>query len=297
MPSFAPSTPARNQPARWLRWRSMCCMGSAYDRGSSRLLDHVFREHVEPAVAWSAMLRLVLPKGRSRRRPSNCSTPPTCGSAATPSSNYRAAIDDPRIDEVRILRPQEIPRYVAEGLFDLGITGRDWVEETGSDVVSLGELHYSKATDDPVRIVLAVAGDSPVETGRRICPTACGCRREYPELTQRFFDDEGHQGRHPAVLRRDRGQGARHRRLHRRHHRDGQRAACRRPARSSTRCWCRTPSWWPTPSSYADPDKRHAMHQTPHAAPGRARGPRQGAREAQRVRRSSSTRSSTCCRR
>ena len=47
---------------------------------------------------------------------------------------------------MRILRPQEIPRYVAEGLFDIGITGRDWIEETGADVVSLGELAYSKAT-------------------------------------------------------------------------------------------------------------------------------------------------------
>ncbi|HEV8115408.1 MAG TPA: ATP phosphoribosyltransferase, partial [Acidimicrobiales bacterium] len=42
-----------------------------------------------------------------------------------------------------MLRPQEIPRYVADGTFDLGITGRDWIEETASDVVSLGELRYS----------------------------------------------------------------------------------------------------------------------------------------------------------
>ena len=48
--------------------------------------------------------------------------------------DYRASIDDPRVDEVRILRPQEIPRYVADGMFDIGITGRDWVEETGAEV-------------------------------------------------------------------------------------------------------------------------------------------------------------------
>ena len=65
-----------------------------------------------------------------------------------------------------MLRPQEIPRYVASGMFDLGITGRDWVEETGADVVTLTELHYSKATARPIRMVLAVAGDSPVESGR-----------------------------------------------------------------------------------------------------------------------------------
>ena len=54
--------------------------------------------------------------------------------AVTRSStvDYKAGIDDPRVNEVRILRPQEIPSYVAEGLFDLGITGRDWVEETAS---------------------------------------------------------------------------------------------------------------------------------------------------------------------
>ena len=57
-----------------------------------------------------------------------------------------ATIDDPRIAEVRILRPQEIPVYVANGLFDVGIAGRDWIEETGSDVTSLGELKYSKVT-------------------------------------------------------------------------------------------------------------------------------------------------------
>ena len=73
--------------------------------------------------------------------------------------DYKAAIDDPRIAEVRILRPQEIPTYVSEGLFDLGITGRDWIEETSSNVVSLGELQYSKATSKPIRMVVAVAGE------------------------------------------------------------------------------------------------------------------------------------------
>ena len=56
--------------------------------------------------------------------------------------DYRATIDDPRVAEVRILRPQEIPEYVADGLFDLGITGRDWIEETAPTWSSLGELHY-----------------------------------------------------------------------------------------------------------------------------------------------------------
>ena len=101
--------------------------------------------------------------------------------------DYRATVDDPRIAEVRILRPQEIPGYVAEGLFDFGITGRDWIEETQSDVVSLGELQYSKATNSPIRVVVAVAGDSPVQ---RIEDFPAGVRvsTEYLGLTKRFFE-------------------------------------------------------------------------------------------------------------
>lgn len=106
------------------------------------------------------------------------------------SVDYRGTIDDPRVDEVRILRPQEIATYVAEGLFDLGITGRDWVMETSADVETLGELAYSKTTADPVRIVVAVAADSPFE---RIDDLPDGVRvaSEYPELTKRFFTERG----------------------------------------------------------------------------------------------------------
>lgn len=104
--------------------------------------------------------------------------------------DYKATIDDPRVAEVRILRPQEIPVYVAEGLFDLGITGRDWIEETQSDVESLGELGYSKATANPVRIVVAVAQDSPA---RSVADLGGGVRvtTEYPGLTRRFFESRG----------------------------------------------------------------------------------------------------------
>lgn len=104
--------------------------------------------------------------------------------------DYKATIDDPRIAEVRILRPQEIPTYVAEGLFDFGITGRDWVEETASDVISLGELRYSKATSNPIKVVVAVAGDDPAQ---RIEDLGDGVRvsTEYPELTRRFFRSRG----------------------------------------------------------------------------------------------------------
>jgi ATP phosphoribosyltransferase len=75
-------------------------------------------------------------------------------------------------------------------LFDLGITGRDWIEETTSDVVSLGQLHYSKATDNPVRIVVAVPADSDVEKVEDL-PTGLKVSTEYPELTRRFFAEKG----------------------------------------------------------------------------------------------------------
>lgn len=104
--------------------------------------------------------------------------------------DYRASIDDPRVAEVRILRPQEIPVYVAEGLFDIGITGRDWVEETSSDVVSLGELRYSKATSNPVKVVVAVSGDSEIEDVSQF-PDGVRVTSEYPELTRRYFAERG----------------------------------------------------------------------------------------------------------
>jgi ATP phosphoribosyltransferase len=103
---------------------------------------------------------------------------------------YRASIDDPRIEEVRILRPQEIPRYVAEGLFDMGITGRDWIEETSSEVETLGELHYSKATARPIRMVLAVPQYSEVK-GVEDLPSGLKVSTEYPELTRRYFEKHG----------------------------------------------------------------------------------------------------------
>ena len=136
------------------------------------------------------MLKLVLPKGSLEKSTLELFEGADLAVSRGSSVDYRASIDDPRIHDVRILRPQEIPVYVADGLFDIGITGRDWIEETGSDVVSLGELHYSKATARPVRIVVAVAGDSPVES---VADLASGVRvsSEYPELTRRFFDERG----------------------------------------------------------------------------------------------------------
>ena len=136
------------------------------------------------------MLRLVLPKGSLERATLELFEAADLPVRRRSSVDYRAEVPDPRIDEVRILRPQEIPRYVAEGLFDLGITGRDWIEETASEVVPVGQLHYSKATAQPIRVVLAVAADSPVE---KVGDLVDGVRvhTEYPDLTRRYLEGQG----------------------------------------------------------------------------------------------------------
>jgi ATP phosphoribosyltransferase len=137
-----------------------------------------------------AVLRLVLPKGSLERATMDLFEAADLPVVRSSAVDYKATIDDPRISEVRILRPQEIPTYVAEGLFDIGITGRDWVEETASDVVTLGELHYSKATALPIRVVVAVSADSDVQRIEDL-PHGLRVSTEYPALTRRFFAARG----------------------------------------------------------------------------------------------------------
>ncbi len=136
------------------------------------------------------MLRLVLPKGSLEKATLELFESADLGVSRSSSVAYKASIDDPRIDEVRILRPQEIPTYVQEGMFDLGISGRDWVTESGADVVSLGELNYSKVSSQPVKIIIAVSADSPWQTVKDM-PAGVRISTEYPELTRRFFRDLG----------------------------------------------------------------------------------------------------------
>ena len=104
------------------------------------------------------------------------------------SRSYKPAIDDPEI-EVRLLRAQEISRYVEHGYLDCGITGADWIEENASDVELLARLEYSRATSKPTRWVLAVPENSPVRSitdlaGKRVATEAVG-------LTKRFLESRG----------------------------------------------------------------------------------------------------------
>ena len=136
------------------------------------------------------MLKIVLPKGSLETATLALFDAADLTVVRSSSVEYKASIDDPRVESVRILRPQEIASYVQEGLFDLGITGRDWIEETSSDVVSLGELRYSKATSQPVRVIVAVADSSPAQSAKDL-KDGVRVTTAYPEMTRRYFAERG----------------------------------------------------------------------------------------------------------
>jgi ATP phosphoribosyltransferase len=136
------------------------------------------------------LLKVVLPKGSLERATLALFDAADLPVERASDRAYHGTIADPRVERVSLLRPQEIPRYVEEGFFDLGITGRDWVEETGSKVVSLAQLPYSKQTTNPIRVVLAVHRDLGIERADQLQP---GLRvsTEFPNLTRRYFEELG----------------------------------------------------------------------------------------------------------
>jgi ATP phosphoribosyltransferase len=136
------------------------------------------------------LLSLVLPKGSLERATLDLFDAADLTVRRSSDRDYHAAIDDPRIDRVRFLRPQEIPSYLERGLFDLGITGRDWISETGAEVASLGELKYSKATSSPVRVVLAVPERSPWQSVTDL-PEGIRISTELPSLTRKYLEANG----------------------------------------------------------------------------------------------------------
>lgn len=99
---------------------------------------------------------------------------------------YNARIDDPRIGKVKILRPQEIPGYVAKGYFDLGISGTDWIMESGAVVAHVADLNYGKQGPGMVKLVVAVPESQDIRCARDI-PPGSRVSTEYPQLTQAFF--------------------------------------------------------------------------------------------------------------
>ena len=140
------------------------------------------------------MLSLVLPKGSLEKQVLELFAGADLSVIRGGDRDYAARIDDPRIDRVRFLRPQEIPTYVEQGIFDLGISGRDWVTETAADVVSLGEIGGGRAGEAVVSVVLAVPRESPWNSVRDL-PEGVRISTEMPETTKRFLDEHGIKGR------------------------------------------------------------------------------------------------------
>ena len=106
------------------------------------------------------------------------------------SRAYNPTVDDPRIDRAKVLRPQEIPVFVQDGFFDIGISGHDWVRESGADVVEVAELPYAKTGTGFVRMVLAVPDESPISSARDIV-SGSRITTEFPKVTKQFFDELG----------------------------------------------------------------------------------------------------------
>lgn len=104
------------------------------------------------------------------------------------SRSYTPSCDDDEIDAL-LVRPQEIPRYVEDGVLDAGLTGKDWIVDCCAEVVEVADLSYNKVTTKPLKVVAAVKDDSPIQSvkdlqGKRIST-------EYVNLTKRWLESNG----------------------------------------------------------------------------------------------------------
>jgi ATP phosphoribosyltransferase len=137
------------------------------------------------------MLKLVLPKGSLEAQTLRLFEEADLGVRRGSDRDYHGTIDDDRIERVSILRPQEIPLYVQDGLFDVGITGQDWIAETAADVEVLTTLSYARSgTGHGTKVVLAVPNEHPANTAKEI-PPGTRISTEFLHLTERYFEDLG----------------------------------------------------------------------------------------------------------
>jgi ATP phosphoribosyltransferase len=135
------------------------------------------------------MLKLVIPKGSLEEQTLRLFEAADLQVRRGSSRDYHGTIDDDRIDQVSVLRPQEIPIYVQDGLFDLGITGQDWIAESDSDVEVLTRLSYAKTgTGHGTKIVLAVPNEHPADSAAEMPPNS-RISTEFVRLTERHFAD------------------------------------------------------------------------------------------------------------
>lgn len=136
-------------------------------------------------------LKLGIPKGSLQE-----STVELFGKAgwriSVSSRSYYPGVDDPEI-ECMMVRAQEMARYVESGALDAGLTGKDWIQETGADVVEVAELIYSKTSLGRVRWVLAVAEDSPIQTVRDLEGKVIAT--EAVRMTEKYLERNGVKAR------------------------------------------------------------------------------------------------------
>ena len=137
------------------------------------------------------MLKLVLPKGSLEAQTLRLFEEADLHVRRGSDRDYHGSIEDERIERVSLLRPQEIPTYVQDGLFDLGITGQDWIAETGADVEILTPLPYARSgTGHGTEIVLAVPNGHPANSAAEV-PAGSSISTEFLHITERFFADLG----------------------------------------------------------------------------------------------------------
>jgi ATP phosphoribosyltransferase len=137
------------------------------------------------------MLKLVIPKGSLEEQTLRLFEAADLRVRRGSVRDYHGTVDDDRIERVSILRPQEIPLYVQDGLFDLGITGQDWIAETDADVEVLTTLSYARSgTGHGTQVVLAVPNEHPATSAKEIPPDT-RISTEFLRLTERYFEDLG----------------------------------------------------------------------------------------------------------
>lgn len=137
------------------------------------------------------MLKLVIPKGSLEEQTLRLFEAADLRVRRGSVRDYHGTVDDDRIERVSILRPQEIPLYVQDGLFDLGITGQDWIAETDADVEVLTTLSYARSgTGHGTQVVLAVPNEHPATSAKEI-PPETRISTEFLRLTERYFEDLG----------------------------------------------------------------------------------------------------------
>jgi len=141
-------------------------------------------------VQMSGEIKLVIPKGSLEEQTIKFLKLADLEVIRRSPRDYNPKIQDFRISTVKVLRPQEIPQYVAAAYFDLGITGLDWVHETDSDVRIIAELPYSKTGSEKVKIVLAVDEQSTINSPLDLKQGSM-ISTEYPRLAKKYFDQKG----------------------------------------------------------------------------------------------------------